>query len=204
MDLPGQDVGSSTPTPVKETPPDSVESGGMTLDVEGSEAPAPEASAGPGDLEIPSMGEELPGLELGGAEDVSAAAPVDQGLDLDLEKEAPPKAVAVDQPVQEQIVTPPKPPATLPGASDPSMEFTAVMQEEKKEDHESKEFKFSIPKAQGDTKPTEELVAKAPESPKGTPPTFTRAGDDSVVRLEAIIRALRDEREALLKRFGRK
>lgn len=197
------DLGESSPSPVAEPPaaPASTKaSEGLSLDDGSEPIPSPVDAGGMGDLEIPSIGEEMPGLELGGSEDVAAAAPQDQGMDLDA---VAPSVPVPKEPSREEIKAPPKPPATLPDAvSDPSMEFTTVLaSEEKEKKDDSQAFQFNVPKEKHATKKEEVLTAPAQTStiaiPTISPPS--KGGDASVVRLEAIIRALRDEREALLK-----
>ncbi len=191
---------SESPAEAAETPPKAEELSGLSLDDGNEPAPAPTDAGGMGDLEIPSLGEDLPGLELGGSEDVAAAAPQDQGIDLDA---APP----VTPPPPEPIKVQPKPPAELPNAlSDPSMEFTAMIKgEEGIRPHDTKEFKFDVPHSKEEVK-KEEVSITPPTPPSETStvavqsiPPSSKVGDASVVRLEAIIRALREEREALLK-----
>jgi hypothetical protein len=205
------DLDESSPSPASEppaTPASAVTSGGMSLDDGSETTPPPADPGGMGDLEIPSLGDELPGLELGGSEDVVAAAPQDQGMDLDA---VPPSAPVVpSEPIREEIKTSPKPPATLPDApSDPSMEFTTVLESEKKvKEDDSQAFKFNLPKEKGGVKKEDNLAAPSKALSETsiiaiqTTPPSSMAADSSVVRLEAIIRALRDEREALLKELA--
>ena len=197
------DLGESSPTPAAEPPtaPASTKaSEGLSLDDGSEPTPSPVDAGGMGDLEIPSLGEEMPGLELGGSEDVAAAAPQDQGMDLDA---VAPSAPVPKEPSREEIKAPPKPPATLPDApSDPSMEFTTVLaSEEKEKKDDSQAFQFNVPKEKNESK-KEEVSAAPPQTSTIAVQTISptsKGGDASVVRLEAIIRALRDEREALLK-----
>jgi hypothetical protein len=216
MEIPtGVKAESEITKPVEETPKATEEApaepaqelSGMTLDDGTTEpAPAPE-EAGLGDLEIPSIDEGIPSLELGGAEEAPSPAP-DLGMDLDLA--ASDSTVVAPSPSPE--VHPPQQSAGI--SSDPSLEFTAATgtEESIKEKEQSREFVYDKPGSKLGTgsseilarpsgmdtevKPAEvepEVESKAPEKAP------FKVSDESAIKLEAIIRALREERENLLK-----
>ncbi len=193
------------PKPQEEVPAEPAqELSGMTLD-DGTTQPTPAPEeAGVGDLEIPSIGEEIPSLELGGAEEVPSPAP-DQGMDLDL---AAPDSTVVAPPPSPEVQPAQKSPE-IP--SDPSMEFSAATGTEEgiEEKDQSREFVFDKPGATKAGTSSSEILAKPPgmetvikpeevES-KGPEKVPFKVSDESVIKLEAIIRALREERETLLK-----
>jgi hypothetical protein len=198
-----------TPKPTEEVPAEPAqELSGMTLDDGTTEpTPAPE-EAGLGDLEIPSLGEEIPSLELGGAEEAPSPAP-DLGMDLDLA--APDSTVVAPSPSPEV-----QPPQGAGISSDPSLEFTAATGteesiEEKKD--QSREFVYDKPGSTRAGTGSSEILAKPsgmetgiksaevePEVESKVPEKAQfKVTDESAIKLEAIIRALREERETLLK-----
>ncbi len=223
--VPGMEIPASTEsmeaekpseTPPQEPAATSVPDIGLSLDDGNQPATPMEDVAGPGDLEIPTLDEGMPSLELGGADDI-VAAPPDQGLDIDMEasdatvvQPSPKPQVdaagmesAKESEIQKTIETPPKPPVTLDVASDPSMKFVAAEEVPPKVEEESKEFKFNRPTSV--TSSSEILAKPVQEAPvtevssHEKPPITAKVSDESVIKLESIIRALREERDSLLK-----
>lgn len=139
------------------------------------------------DLDIPSLDEVTPPLELGAQENTSP--PPDEGLDLDLD--ASDATVISPPPSPVEPAAPPPQPEQI--ASDPSMKFTAVEQVPTKVEEESREFKFEVPKDQST------VSTEAAREKPSLPAHQVISRDESSVKLEAIIRSLREEREHLLK-----
>jgi hypothetical protein len=111
---------------------------------------------------------------------------------MDLDLGAPDSTVVAPSP---KPMEKPSQPTSEVLPSDPSMEFSASLGEESVKKEESKEFIFEKPRS---TEEMKDLFAKS-EPKKVEEKVGVKVSDESVIKLEAIIRALREEREQLLK-----